>query len=151
MVQAPPIVFGTDGWRARIADDYTYDNVRRCAEGVAQYVLDSGTSSRRVVVGYDRRFASEFFAQAASEVLLANGISISFASAPLPTQMVSFEVVRTSAACGIVITASHNPWTDNGFKIKSDTGAAAGPRILTLLEETIRNRAADQPPRRPFA
>src|SRR5688572_26896807 len=147
---APPIVFGTDGWRARIADDYTYDNVRRCAEGVAQYVLESGTAARGVVVGYDRRFASEFFAQAASEVLLANGIAISFAAAPIPTQMVSFEVVRSRAACGVVITASHNPWTDNGFKIKSETGAAAGPDILKAVEATIASRASDEPPRVPF-
>ena len=66
----PPIVFGTDGWRARIAEDYTYDAVRRCAEGVARYVVENGTASRGVVVGYDRRFSSEFFAQAAAEVLL---------------------------------------------------------------------------------
>ncbi len=147
----PPIVFGTDGWRARIADEYTYDAVRRCAEGVARYAVDNGTAQRGVVVGYDRRFASEFFAQAAAEVLLAHDVPVIFSSDALPTQMVSFEVVERSAACGIVITASHNPWTDNGFKVKSSTGAAAGPEILAVLEGTIRDRAGDQPPRRPFA
>jgi phosphomannomutase len=149
--QLPPIVFGTDGWRARIADEYTYDAVRRCAEGVARYVVDSGSTARGVVVGYDRRFASEFFAEAAAEVLLAHDIPILFAREALPTQMVSYEVVERNAACGVVITASHNPWTDNGFKVKSETGAAAGPEILKTLEATIRDRAADQPPRRPFA
>jgi phosphomannomutase len=147
----PPIVFGTDGWRARIADEYTYDAVRRCAEGVARYVVDQGTTSRGVVVGYDRRFASEYFAQAAAEVLLAHDIPILFSRDALPTQMVSFEVVERGAACGIVITASHNPWTDNGFKVKSESGAAAGPQVLAALESTIRERAADQPPTRPFA
>jgi phosphomannomutase len=147
----PPIVFGTDGWRARIADEYTYDAVRRCAEGVARYVVDAGTTTRGVVVGYDRRFSSEFFAQAAAEVLLAHDIPVLFAREALPTQMVSYEVVERQAACGIVITASHNPWTDNGFKVKSETGAAAGPQILAVLEATIRDRAGDQPPRRPFA
>ncbi len=148
---APPIVFGTDGWRARIADEYTYDAVRRCAEGVAQYVLDERSSARGVVVGYDRRFASEHFAQAAAEVLLAHDVPVAFARQALPTQMVSYEVVERGAACGIVITASHNPWTDNGFKVKSETGAAAGPKILTTLEATIRDRAASTPERRPFA
>ena len=147
----PPIVFGTDGWRARIAEDYTYDAVRRCAEGVARYVVDNGTTERGVVVGYDRRFASEFFAQAAAEVLLAHDVPVLFSSEALPTQMVSFEVVERGAACGVVITASHNPWTDNGFKVKSPTGAAAGPEILAVLEATIRDRAGDEPPRRQFA
>ncbi len=147
----PPIVFGTDGWRARVADDYTFENVRRCAEGVAQYVVDQGTQERGVVVGYDRRFASEYFAQAAAEVLLAHGIGVAIAAAPIPTQMVSFEVLQRHAACGVMITASHNPWTDNGFKVKSDTGAAAGPAILATLEKTIRERAGAAPSVRPFA
>ena len=67
----PPIVFGTDGWRARIGEDYTYENVRRCAQGVAEWAMGVGTSAKGVVIAYDRRFASEFFAQAAAEVLLA--------------------------------------------------------------------------------
>jgi phosphomannomutase len=147
----PPIVFGTDGWRARIAEDYTYENVRRCAEGVARYAIDRGTASRGVVVGYDRRFASEYFAQAAAEVLLAFDIPVFFAAAPIPTQMTSFEVVQRSAATAIMITASHNPWIDNGFKVKAPSGAAAGPEILHVLERTIAERAGQVPPRRPFA
>ena len=147
----PPIVFGTDGWRARIGDEFTYDAVRRCAEGVARYVADTGTTARGVVIGYDRRFSSEFFAQAAAEVLLAHDIGVMFAGSAVPTQIVSYEVVERGAACGIVITASHNPWTDNGFKVKSSSGAAAGPEILAVLEATIRARAGAQPPTRPFA
>ncbi len=147
----PPIVFGTDGWRARVADEYTYENVRRCAEGVARYVLQQGSAAKGVMVGYDRRFASEYFAQAAAEVLLAFDIPVLFAAAPIPTQMTSFEVVTRGAATAIMITASHNPWTDNGFKVKSPSGAAAGPEILEVLEATISGHAADDPPRRPFA
>jgi phosphomannomutase len=147
----PPIVFGTDGWRARVADEYTYENVRRCAEGVARWVLQQGTGRQGVVVGYDRRFCSEYFAQAAAEVLLAHELPVLFTRAAVPTQLVSMEVVDRKAACGVVITASHNPWTDNGFKVKSPTGAAAGPEVLKVLEGTIRERAASQPPRRPFA
>ena len=86
-----------------------------------------GEQATGIVIAYDRRFASEHFAAAAAEVVLAHDIPIAFAAQAVPTQMSSFEVVQREAAAGIVITASHNPWTDNGFKIKSPTGAAAGP------------------------
>jgi phosphomannomutase len=148
---APPIVFGTDGWRARIGEDYTYDAVRRCAQGVAEWVVDQGSQARGVVVGYDRRFASEHFAAAAAEVLLAHDIGVLFAREAIPTQMTSYEVVERGAACAVVITASHNPWTDNGFKIKSPTGAAASPDILHAVEASIAANAGGTPPRRPFA
>jgi len=150
-VSMPPIVFGTDGWRARVADEFSYENVRRCAQAVAEQVVESGAAARGVVVGYDRRFASEHFAAAAAEVLLAHDVAVAFGEQAIPTQMVSYEVVERGAACGIVITASHNPWTDNGFKVKSETGAAAGPQLLKALEATIAARAGELPPTRPFA
>lgn len=150
MQAAPPIIFGTDGWRARIGEDYTFDNVRRCAQGVAEWVLASGSGARGVVVGYDRRFASEHFAAAAAEVLLAHDIPVRFAAEAIPTQMTSYEVVARGCAAAVVITASHNPWTDNGFKVKSPTGAAADPAMLTAVEAVIRTRGAETPPRRPF-
>src|SRR5262249_56338460 len=110
-VPAPTrIVFGTDGWRARTADEYTFENVRRCADGVARYVVGAGAAARGVVVAYDRRFASEHFAAAAAEVLLAPDIPVFLAAGAVPTQMSSYEVVERGAAAGIVITASHNPW-----------------------------------------
>ena len=121
---APTIVFGTDGWRARIADEFTFDAVRRCADGVATYVADRGESAKGVVIAFDRRFASEHFAAAAAEVVLAHGIPVALADHAVPTQMSSYEVVQRGAAAGIVITASHNPWVDNGFKVKAPTGAA---------------------------
>ena len=145
----PPIVFGTDGWRARIGEDYTYENVRRCAQGVAQWVHDQGAVSKGVVLGYDRRFSSEFFAAAAAEVLLAYDIPVAIASVAIPTQMTSYEVVEQGFACGVMITASHNPWTDNGFKIKSPSGAAAGADILSVVERVIRENAGAVPPTRP--
>jgi phosphomannomutase len=151
-VTAPPqsaIVFGTDGWRARVAEDFTFDNVRRCADGVARYVLGRGEREKGVVVAYDRRFASEHFAIAASEVLLAHGIPVAYAAHAVPTQMSSYEVVERGASAGIVITASHNPWTDNGFKVKAPTGSAGGPEMLKVIEAAI---AAGEPiERRPFA
>jgi phosphomannomutase len=145
------IVFGTDGWRARVADEYTFDNVRRCADGVAQYVVERGEQSKGVVIAYDRRFASEHFAAAAAEVLLAHDIPVAFAVHAVPTQMSSYEVVERGAAAGIVITASHNPWTDNGFKVKSPEGSAAGPDILKVLEAQIQRNGGTYIERRPFA
>jgi phosphomannomutase len=143
------IVFGTDGWRARIADDFTFDNVRRCAAGVARYVTERGEQAKGVVIAYDRRFASEHFAAAAAEVLVAQGIGVAFASRAVPTQMSSYEVVERGAAAGVVITASHNPWTDNGFKVKAPTGSAGGPDMLAVIERAI---AEDAPIEgRPFA
>ena len=131
------IVFGTDGWRARIADEFTFDNVRRCADGVAHYVADQGTTAKGVVIAFDRRFASEHFAAAAAEVLLAHDIPVVLGSHAVTTQMSSYEVVERGAAAGIVITASHNPWVDNGFKVKAPSGAAAGPEILSAIEARL--------------
>ena len=144
-----PIVFGTDGWRAKIAEDFTFENVRRCADGVARYVVDRGEQAKGVVLAYDRRFASEHFAMAAAEVILAHDIPVAFGSQAMPTQLCSFEVVERGAAAGVVITASHNPWTDNGFKVKAPTGSAGGPDMLAVIEASI---AAGAPiERRAFA
>ena len=148
---ATRIVFGTDGWRAKIADEYNFVNVRRCAAAVSQYVCDRGDQAKGIVIAYDRRFASEHFAAAAAEVVLGYGIKVAFADHAVPTQMSSFEVVQRGSAAGIVITASHNPWTDNGFKIKSPTGAAAGPEMLTDIEGRIAAGAGRPVESRPFA
>jgi phosphomannomutase len=150
-VPAPTtIVFGTDGWRARVADDFTFANVRRCADGVARYVVAQGQQEKGVVIAYDRRFASEHFAAAAAEVLLAHDIPVFLAISAVPTQMSSFEVLQRDAAAGVVITASHNPWTDNGFKVKSPMGAAAGPDILAVLEAAIAANGGVAIERRPL-
>ncbi|MFL5651876.1 MAG: phosphoglucomutase/phosphomannomutase family protein [Chloroflexota bacterium] len=152
--QAPApttIVFGTDGWRARIGDEFTYDNVRRCADGVAAYVVERGETAKGVVVAYDRRFSSEFFAMAAAEILLAHDIPVAFAAHAVPTQMSSYEVVERGSAAGIVITASHNPWVDNGFKVKAPTGAAAGADILGVIERRLTVNGGIGLERRPFA
>ena len=149
--QPTRIVFGTDGWRARIADDYTFENVRRCAQAVAEYVAARGEQARGIVIAYDRRFASEHFAAAAAEVIVAHEIPIAIASQAVPTQMSSFEVVQRGSAAGIVITASHNPWTDNGFKVKAPTGGAAGPEMLSAIEALIAAGAGKAIPQRPLA
>ena len=145
------IVFGTDGWRARVADEFTFENVRRCADGVARYVVGRGEQAKGVVLAYDRRFASEDFARAAAEVLLAHDIPVAISRTAVPTQMSSYEVVQRGAAAGVVITASHNPWTDNGFKVKAPTGAAAGAEILSVIEAAIAVNGGTAIERRPFA
>ena len=151
-VTAPTsIVFGTDGWRARIADEFTFENVRRCADGVAAYVEGEGSNARGVVIAYDRRFASEHFAAAAAEVLVARDITVAIATHAVPTQMSSYEVVERGAAAGIVITASHNPWVDNGFKVKAPSGAAGGPEMLTAIEARLAVNGGVPIERRPFA
>jgi phosphomannomutase len=148
----PPstITFGTDGWRARIADDFTFDNVRRCADGVAAYVTSRGEAAKGIVIAYDRRFASEHFAAAAAEVVLAHDVPVAFASSAVPTQMSSYEVVRRQAAAGIVITASHNPWPDNGFKIKAPTGAAGGADMIADIEGRLATNGGIVIDRRPI-
>ena len=142
------IKFGTDGWRAAIAEDFTFHNVRRCARGVAEYLLGRGAGGRGVVVCHDRRFASEHFAAACVEVLAAHGIRSFTPPEAVPTQVGSFFTRDLGAGAGIVITASHNPWTDNGFKVKAPSGGAADPRMLEEIEAAMERRPADElPPR----
>ena len=131
------IKFGTDGWRAIIAEDFTFDNVRICAQAVAQYLKKDGLDSRGVVIGYDTRFASEDFGAAAAEVLAGNGIKVHLCSKPAPTPVVSFTVTATGSAGGIVITASHNPASWNGFKYKSQDGASAPAETIARIEANI--------------
>jgi len=148
---APTIVFGTDGWRARTAEDYTFESVRRCADGVAEYVESRGEQAKGVVIAFDRRFASEHFAAAAAEVVAARGIPVALATHAVPTQMSSMEVVQRGSAAGIVITASHNPWTDNGFKVKAPSGAAGGGDMLKTIEARIAVNAEIAIERHPLA
>src|SRR5581483_1446755 len=132
------IKFGTDGWRAVIADDYTFANVRRVAGAIASYVLKHEDPSRGVIVGYDTRFGSPRFARAVAEVLAGAGIPVRLASDYAPTPSVSFAVKNTGAAGGVVITSSHNPWNWNGVKFKAKFGGSATPAIMKVIEqETI--------------
>ena len=150
-VRVTKIKFGTDGWRAAIAEDYTFHNVRRCARGVAEYLQQTGAADRGVVICHDRRFASEHFARACVEVLAAHDIRSLVPPEAVPTQVGSFFTRELGAGAGIVITASHNPWTDNGFKVKADTGGAAAPEMLADIEATMDRHPEDElPPRRDY-
>ncbi len=131
------IHFGTDGWRARIAGDYTFDNVRRAAQGFANYLADQGFEQSQVVVGYDKRFAAEHFGASAAEVMAANGFHVWLTNTATPTPVISYAIVERGASGGINITASHNPPWDCGFKVRDRNGAAVAPDGLRAIEEAI--------------
>jgi len=131
------IHFGTDGWRARIAEDYTFDNVRRCAQGFASYLLAHGEEGGDVVIGYDKRFAAEHFAAAAAEVMAGNGFRVWLTDTATPTPVISYSITEHRAAGGINITASHNPPWDCGFKVRDEHGAAIAPDDLREIETLI--------------
>jgi phosphomannomutase len=137
------IRFGTDGWRGRIAEDYTFGNVRRCAQGFAAYLLDRGFKGESVVVGYDKRFHSENFASACAEVLAANGMRVYLTDGPTPTPVISYSVVARQSVGAINITASHNPPTDNGFKVRDQHGGAIDPDGLKDIESQIPDQEDD--------
>ena len=119
---AAKIKFGTDGWRSKIADDYTFESVKRCTQGFASYLANQNSSNKKVVVGYDKRFLSEEFARTAACVLAGNGFSVLLTDAATPTPIISYSVVHHNAIGAVNITASHNPPTDNGFKVRDENG-----------------------------
>jgi phosphomannomutase len=135
------IRFGTDGWRGLIAEDYTFGNVRRCAQGFADYLLNQGYRGERVIIGFDKRFHSENFASACAEVLAANGLQVHLTDGPTPTPVISYSVVARQAVGAINITASHNPPTDNGFKVRNQHGGAIDPDGLKDIESRIPDSA----------
>ena len=128
---AAPIKFGTDGWRAVVADDFTYENVRAVAQAVAWYLEGD---DRPVVVGHDARFCAELFAQQVARVLAANGRRVILLDRVVPTPTQTWTVVDRKAAGGVVVTASHNPMEFNGLKYKPDFGGSAPPEVVGELE-----------------
>ncbi|PYX73582.1 MAG: phosphoglucosamine mutase [Acidobacteria bacterium] len=134
---AAEIKFGTDGWRGVIADDFTFDNVRRVAGAIASYILQNEDARQGVVVGYDTRFASKLAAHVAGEVIGAAGIPVTLASDYTPTPAISLAVKQQHAAGGVVITSSHNPWNWNGVKFKAKFGGSATPAIMKKVEDEL--------------
>src|SRR5262249_60887844 len=135
------IKFGTDGWRGVIADDYTFENVRRVAGAIAAYVLKNEDASRGLVIGYDTRFGSRRFAQATAEVLAAAGIPVKISNDYTPTPALSYAVKNLRTAGGVMITSSHNPWDWNGVKFKATYGGSATPGIIKQNENNVPARA----------
>ena len=132
-----PIRFGTSGWRGRIADTYTFANVRRLTRAIADHLKEAGEAERGVVVGYDTRFLSEDFAAAAAGTLAQAGLRCRLAVAPVPTPTVAHAVLHHRAAAGITITASHNPAPDNGLKLSGPTGGPALPEVTRAIEARV--------------
>src|SRR5579864_2583452 len=136
LCRVTPIKFGTDGWRAVFAEDFTFANVARVAQATADYwtaVPIAGTE-RRVIVGFDRRFFSDRFAQTCAEVFAANGFQVVLTPEPTPTPSISFAVKDLNAVGGVMITASHNPPIFDGFKLKSFYGGSSSPEECKAVE-----------------
>lgn len=131
------IKFGTDGWRGVIADDFTYDNVRRVGAAIAAYVLLHGGQDKGIVIGYDTRFGSRRFAELVAEVLATAAIPVRLATDYTPTPALSYGVKHFDAFGGVMITSSHNPWSWNGVKYKGGYGGSATPAIIQEIEKEL--------------
>jgi len=131
------IKFGTDGWRGIIADDFTFDNVRRVAGGIASYVLRHENPAHGVFVGYDTRFLSKQAARVAADTIAEAGIPVRLANDSVPTPSVSLAVKSHTGAGGVMLTSSHNPWNWNGVKFKAKFGGSATPAIMKVIEEEV--------------
>jgi len=136
------IKFGTDGWRGVIADDYTFENVRRVAAAIAAYVLKHENGRTGVMIGYDSRFASPQFARLVADVVAGAGIPVKLANDYTPTPAVSLAVKQQKAAGGVMVTSSHNPWNWNGLKFKAKFGGSATPAIMKQVEDELHAGAA---------
>jgi phosphomannomutase len=138
-----PITFGTDGWRAIIADTYTFANVERVARATGQWIRRRHPDDPSVVVGYDTRFQGEAFAERTAQVLASMGIHVRLADSFVTTPAVSWATIEYGCAVGIVITASHNPPEYNGFKLKAHHGGPAGPEMVSEVEAELGRLADD--------
>src|SRR5437762_11773592 len=134
---AQEIKFGTDGWRGVIADDFTFENVRRVAGAIASYVLKYEEPKHGIIVGYDTRFASARFARTVAEVIATAGIPVKLSNDYTTTPSVSFAVKKQGAAGGVMVTSSHKPWNWNGVKFKGKFGGSETPAIMKKVEEEL--------------
>ena len=132
-----PVKFGTDGWRAIIGETFTFDNVRACAQAVADHFAATYGADRHVVVGYDTRFLSDEFAMAVARVVAGNGFRVELADRPAPTPALSYRIIESNACGGIVVTSSHNPFRWNGIKVKPHYGGSASPEIVADIERRV--------------
>jgi len=132
------IKFGTDGWREIIADNFTVANVKRVAEATAKW-LKNQDLPQVAVVGHDCRFGGEMFANATAEILASNGIKVVMSKGFVSTPMISLAANRLNAGIGIIITASHNPPSYSGYKLKAHYGGPATPAVVSDVEELIPN------------
>src|SRR6188768_724765 len=132
-----PVHFGTDGWRAIIAEDFTFENVMACAQATADHFAQTYGKARPMVVGYDTRFLSDEFALTVARVLAGNGFRVQLAERPAPTPAISYRIIETQACGGVVVTSSHNPFRWNGIKVKPHYGGSASPEIVADIEGRV--------------
>lgn len=135
------IKFGTDGWRAIIAKDFTEENVARVTEATAKWLLKN-FDKPSVVVGHDCRFAGELFAETVAKVCVAHNVKVYLARDFVSTPMVSLGALKLKASLGIIITASHNPPSYNGYKLKGHYGGPLGPEKIQEIEDVIPEKCA---------
>ena len=131
------IKFGTDGWRGVIAEDFTFANARVVAHAIARYVVRGEDARKGVLVGYDHRYGADRIAAAVSDVISATGTPVWLTDKPCPTPAISLLVRQRQAAGGLMITASHNPYSWNGIKYKASYGSSALPSIVAQIETEL--------------
>ncbi|QGG47473.1 phosphoglucomutase/phosphomannomutase family protein [Heliorestis convoluta] len=138
------IKFGTDGWRAIMAEEFTFANLEVVVQAIAQYVQETGLADRGIVIGYDNRFLAERFAERSAEVLTGNGIAIMMPQKALPTPVTAFAIQHYGAAGAIMLTASHNPPEYNGIKFIPEYAGPATPEITDRIESLVRDMVAQR-------
>jgi phosphomannomutase len=144
------IEFGTDGWRAVISEDFTFANVRRVAQAVAEQIMvdwvdrapmeHKSNGQPSMIVGYDTRFLSDRYAAAVAEVLAANGVRVWLSQSDAPTPLISYAIVDKEADGGVMITASHNPPRYNGIKLKASYGGSASAADVKKVERRVQDQ-----------
>src|SRR5438045_8241303 len=144
---ATQIRFGTSGWRAVMAEEFTFANVRRAVAGLRRYVASRGPSGALVIVGRDPRFLGETFCSMAAEILAGHGITPLVIAEPAPTPSIAYAVIRERADGAINFTASHNPPEYNGIKFSTPDGAPALPDVTKKIEAEIAAADSGAPPR----
>src|SRR5205807_4103944 len=137
------IKFGTSGWRAVMADEFTFENMRRAVVGVARHVSGLKPSGARVIVGRDPRFLGESFVAMAADILAEHGITPIVVTDPAPTPAIAYEVVRSKTDGAINFTASHNPAEYNGIKFSTPDGAPALPEVTRKIEALVPEAATN--------
>ena len=137
--------FGTDGWRAKIADDFTFHNVRLVTQALVGYLREKGTTNKGIALGYDNRFQSEDFAKAAAEICSGAGIKTLLSKQAISSPILSYAVKTLNLSAGIMITASHNPPEWNGFKIKEEFGGSSVPETTKAVEAKIEDSLQIKP------
>src|ERR1035438_4695437 len=134
---ATQIKFGTSGWRAVMAEEFTFANVHRALHGIARYVSSQKSTGAKVIVGRDPRFLGESFCAMAADILTSYGITPLLIAEPAPTPAISYAVIQSKADGAINFTASHNPPEYNGIKFSTRDGGPALPEVTQAIEREI--------------